>query len=160
MSVRRVRIIRQSDNGVIYEAYYQWADGLQLPREVEAMLPECRIEDDSVEQQPPVSIEERLDQIERFVKRIAALPTIEESAALMESELQRDKTQLADDEASMTPPGVVSPHVRQNLDALAQWTDPGIWRAQPMTRKGLETILTHLNQLVATARRGEDVPLP
>lgn len=60
------------------------------------------------------------------------------------------------------PPGVVSPHVRRNLDALAEWTQPDRWRVDgtPDEQHRTRTLLEHLNSLVALAARGEDVPRP
>lgn len=60
------------------------------------------------------------------------------------------------------PPGVVSPHVRRNLDVLAAWTQPDRWHVEgtPAEQHRMRALLEHLSGLVALAARGEDVPRP
>lgn len=58
------------------------------------------------------------------------------------------------------PPGVVPPHVAQNLDRLLAWTTPTTWRIDGVEHVRMTAMLLHLNSLVQLARNGEDVPEP
>lgn len=64
-------------------------------------------------------------------------------------------------EPSTVPDGVVPPHVRRNLDALAQWTSPDRWTLEGDATNQARTraMLDHLHGLVMRAMAGEDVPL-
>lgn len=59
------------------------------------------------------------------------------------------------------PDGVVPPHVRRNLDALAQWTNPDRWTLEgdAACQARMRAMLDHLHGLVMIAMAGEDVPL-
>lgn len=56
------------------------------------------------------------------------------------------------------PPGVVSPHVRANLEALTAWTDPYRWKTT--SPSGVEQLLTRIHAQVQVALAGGDVIFP
>lgn len=60
------------------------------------------------------------------------------------------------------PDGVVPPHVRRNLEVLAEWMNPDNWQVghEPGETHRVRTMLNHFYGLVMTAMAGEDVPRP
>lgn len=54
------------------------------------------------------------------------------------------------------PPGIVSPHMKANLEALAQWADPELWSQDTPC----ERILTDVLARIQVALAGGDVRPP
>lgn len=152
----------------------------------------CVFCEGTMERMRQQSIEFRVDHLERVVRVLEAAskeygqpeapPNPVHSLASLEERLTRrisaveTRVGISDDprggagnppwmkHPSEHPPGVVSPHVRKNLDALAEWTNPERWQsatnAPPDEVARLRTVLDHIHGLVMIAMAGEDVPRP
>lgn len=96
----------------------------------------------------PVDVQARLREIDAWAG------TVNDQLAILRSRL--DTPEAYPDGA---PPGVVSPHVKENLKALGAWCTWEITRL-PDGAPGTERILTELHARIMLAMAGGDVAPP